>query len=358
MASSYPPKRGLGDRVRRAAARFRGPGAWRAWGGLMLLLLLVAYLIYIFTRSGLPEIDVRALLAEITLRDLALAALLYGITLVFAVVGWALIMGTLSGYRGMFEHARIYILTSVTRRLPGTFWYMLGRVVLYERLGIARGLTAVASGLEFAAMVLGGLLVTLLSWPLVFGAQNLNPAVLLIPLLACAVLLNPPLVRALIRRFGRAAGTPPVRYRQMLLWVAVYAVIWCVGGVLLFVLVRAVAPVPLSTLPVIIGVWATAGVAAVLFFSFLPFGLGAAEVTTAALLSPFVAPDEALFVALALRVILTICELGYGLLGGLLYLPDLLARRGPFAPPPELDPHQEAVQPEEVAVRAAGIPPK
>lgn len=348
------------NRLRRLAVRFRGPGAWRAWTGLGLLLLLAAYLGYILARNGAPEMDLRALLARITPGDVALVALIYGLTLVIAVLAWGLIIGSLSGYWGWMEHARIYVFTSLTRRLPGpgTFWHTLGRVVLYERLGVPRGLTAVAGGLEFVALVLGGVLVALLTWPLVFGGQGLSPVLLLIPLLACAVLLNPPLVRALIRRVGRAAGTPPVRYRQLMLWVGIFALIWCVGGLLLFVLVRAVAPIPLSLLPAIIGVWATAGVASTLFFSFLPFGLGATEVTLTALLSPFVAPGEAFFIALALRVILTFCELGYGLLGGLLYLPDLIAHRGPFAPPPEPEARQEEEKPEEVYGPAPGIAPE
>lgn len=346
------------SRLRRLAGRFRGPGAWRAWGGLTLLLLLAAYLVYTFTRGGAADLDLGALLARLRPADLALATLIYGVTLAFAICAWTLVIGALSGYWNLFEHLRIYCITSVTRRLPGTFWYMLGRVVLYERLGVPRGLTAVAGGLEYVAMILGGLLVTLVTWPLALGGQSLNPAVLVGSLVVCAILLNPPLVRALVRRFGQRAGSRPVRYRQVLLWVAVFALIWCIGGVLLFVIARAVVPLSPATLPAIIGVWTATGLASTIFFSFLPFGLGATEVTLATLLSPFVPPGEALFIALVLRVVLTVSELGYGMLGGLLYLPDLLARRGPFAPVDPADPHQDAVESGEVSGAAPGVTPK
>lgn len=344
-------------RLRRFSDRFHGPGAWRAWSGLLLLLLLLAYLVYV-VRTAPPAIELRALLARLSPGDLATAALLYGLVLAVAILGWSLIIGTLSACWSVFEHTRIYTVTAVTRRLPGTFWYMLGRVVLYERLGVPRGLTALASGLEFVAMVLGGTLVALLTWPLVLGGQTLNPLLVLLPLLIAALLLNPPLVRSLVRRFGRSAGAPAVRYRQVLLWIGVFALTWYIGGVLLFVVTRAVTPLPLSRLPAIVGVWAVAGVAATLFFSFLPFGLGATELTLAALLTPFVPTGEALFIALVMRVILTACELGYGLLGGLLYLPDLLARRGPFAAQIEQAAHQDAAESEEVLAPARGIPPK
>lgn len=328
---------GLRRALQRLAQKFRGRSAWRAWSGLGLILLLLAYLGYVLRSVDAGTFDLGGLLSRLAFADVGVIALLYGITLVLAILTWGLIIGSISGYHRPFEDTRSYLLTSVTRRLPGTFWYMLGRVVLYERLGVARGLTALASGLEFLAMVLGGVLIALLTWPLAFGGQRISLLGLLITLVACAALLNPPLVRALIRRFGQTAGAPPVRYRQLLLWVTLYGLIWCVGGLILFVLVRAVQPLPVHMLPAMIGIWATAGVAATLFFSFLPFGLGATEVTMAAMLSPFVAPDEALFIAVALRVILTLCELAYGLLGGLLYLPDLLARRGPFASPPDAE---------------------
>ena len=345
-------------RLERLRSRFRGPGAWRAWSGLGLLLLLASYVVYMLTRGGLPELDLRELFTRLRPADLALASLIYGLNLVIAIGVWALIIGSLSGYWRMFEHVRIYCITTITRRLPGTFWYMLGRVVLYERLGVARGLTAVAGGLDFVAMILGGLLVMLLTWPLMLGGQSLNPALLLATLGLCALLLNPPLVRALIRRFGHSSGTPPVRYRQLLLWVAIFALIWAIGGLQLFVVVRAVTPLPLTALPAIIGVWAASGIAATIFFSFLPFGLGATELTLAALLSPFVPPTEALFIAFVMRVVLTLSEIGYGLLGGLLYLPDLIARRGPFAPLIAQGSHQDAAESEEVYAVAPGIPPK
>lgn len=344
--------------LRRLRARLSGPGAWRTWSGLALLLLLAAYVFYMLTRSGLPEIDPRELLGRIHPADLGLFALIYGLNLTIAIGAWALIIGSVSGYWRTFEHLRIYCITTITRRLPGAVWHILGRVVLYERLGVPRGLTAVAGGLEFAAIILAGLLVMIVTWPLMLGGQTLDPALLLASLAVCALLLNPPLVRYLIRRFGRAGGAAPVRYREVMLWVSVFAVVWALGGLQLFVIVRAVTPLPLSALPAMIGVWSAAGIASTVFFSFLPFGLGATELTLASLLSPFVPPAEALLIALVMRVMLTLSEIGYGLLGGLLYLPDLVARRGPFAPADSEDPHQEAVESEEVYGTAPGIPPK
>jgi hypothetical protein len=316
----------LGARVR---AKLMGPGRWRTWLGLILLVALLSYALFAILWRELPALNLRELFSRVSLGDVALALAVYSLDLALAVAGWALILGMLGGFWRPLDHLRIYTLTTMTRRLPGTFWYILGRVVLYERLGVARAVTAVAGGFEFAATVIGGLLVAILTWPLVLSSQGVSIVWLLLALGLCAALLNPPTVRWAVRRLSPDHHTPAVRYRHLLGWVLVYAAVWAVGGVLLHVIVRAIHPLPLGQLPAMMGVWAVHGVVAMLLFSFVPFGLGVTELTLATLLSPFVPADEALFVALLMRALLTLCELGYGLLGAALSLPDLTRRPEP-----------------------------
>jgi uncharacterized membrane protein YbhN (UPF0104 family) len=320
----------------RVRARLSGPGGWRTWLGLLLLLGLLSYaLLMIFWRE-LPEMNLRELFGRISAADAALAFGVYSLDLALAIAGWVLIQGMLSGYWHPLDHFRIYTLTTMTRRLPGSFWYILGRVVLYERLGVARGVTAVAGGFEYAATILGGVLVALVTWPLVLGGQGVSPLWPLLLLLACAALLNPPMVRWAVRKLSPDHHTPAVRYRHLVAWVLLYALVWSVGGLLLFVVIGALRPLPLAQLPAIVGVWAASGLASMLIFNFVPLGLGVTEITLAALLSPYIAADEALFAALLMRALLTLSELGYGLVGALLSLPELLR---PVAPSPPHSPH-------------------
>lgn len=335
--------------VRRLRARLRGPGAWRLWAGLFLAAALLAYTVYTFLYSDQPAVDLGELLARVGLADLGLALLVYSVALLIAIAGWGVILGKLSGYWRPYDHLRIYCLTAITRRLPGTFWYVLGRMAMYERLGVPRAITALAGGFEFATNVIGGILVALLAWPLMLNASQLDLRWLLLPLVLGLLLLNPPLVRWMVRRLSPRHVSPMVRYRHLLAWVLIFAAVWCVGGLLLFVLIRAVTPLPLAQLPAVIGIWATAGVAATLVFSFVPFGLGATELTLAALLGPLLPPAEALFVAVLMRVFLTAVEFGYAVLGGLLSLSDLrpTSARG----------RHNAEKPEEVLEARTVIPP-
>jgi hypothetical protein len=316
--------------VSRLAARMRakltGPGRWRTWLGLTLLVALLCYALFAILWHELPSLNLRELFSRVSLGDVVLALAIYSLDLALAVAGWGIILGMLSGFWRPIDHLRIYTLTVITRRLPGTFWYIVGRVVLYERLGVARSVTALAGGFEFAATVIGGLLVAIVTWPLVLSAQGVSLWWLLLALGLCAALLNPPAVRWAVRRLSPDHHTPAVRYRHLLAWVFLYALVWAFGGVLLHAMVRAIYPLPLEQLPAMIGVWAVHGVMAMLLFSFVPFGLGVTELTLATLLSPFVPAAEAFFVALLMRALLTLFELAYGVLGAALSFSDLSKR--------------------------------
>jgi hypothetical protein len=312
---------------------------------MALLTALTGYAFYASLWKELPNLNIAELLSRLNLNDILIAFTVYSIDLVLAIIAWIVIIGMMSGYWRVLPHTGIYLLTNITRRLPGTFWYVVGRLVLYERVGIPRSTTVLASGMEFAATVVAGLVVALTAWPLVLSTTNIAPYWFLLPLCAGIALLSPPPVRALMRRFAPEHAAN-IRYRHLLTWVLLYVVVWIGGGVILFVLVNAVQPQPLSALPAIVGVWAAAGVAAILLFSFVPFGLGVTEITLATLLSPFLSTTEALFVALVLRVLATLAELFYGLIGVGITVYSVRYVNNTFGLPQEYIAHSSAEMPE------------
>lgn len=341
----------------RLKAKLRSPGAWRVWFGLILLAGITSYAFFVIIWRELPQMDLGELFSRVGPGEFGATLVLYAIALALAVGGWRSILGRLSGFWGLADHARIYCLTTVTRRLPGSFWYLLGRVMLYERLGVGRASTALAVGLEFAAIGVSGLIVALITWPLMIGVSALNPFWLIIPLIACVALLNPPVVQAMVRRFS-PQGSAHVSYGQLLLWVGIYALIWAIGGLLLFILATAIHPLPLTALPGVIGTWAIVGLVGSYFFSFLPFNMGATELTLATLLSALMPGGEALFVAVLLRAVFTLNELAYALLAGLFSLPTLRDLLRDARRTKNRTPLPDAEKPEEVAERAPVLPQK
>ncbi|HEU5014463.1 MAG TPA: YbhN family protein [Roseiflexaceae bacterium] len=291
----------------------------RFWGALIAMFVVSALSVYALhgvLRSG-GEIDFWQVIARIDARMFLFSSLVYAVALALAVVGWGWIISALSGVWNWPQHIRIYCITAITRRLPGTMWYILGRVVMYERLGVGRALVAVGGGLEYAMILTSGLLVALLMWPLALPGQSISPLWLVGGLLLGCAALHPRTLRAVVRRLSPNSAPLHIRYRDLLGWALVYAGVWCFGGGVLYVLATTIHPLTLAALPVIIGIWATAGIVTS-FTTFIPFGLGVQELTLTALLGNMVgSPAEALVVALLMRFILTINEVLWALVAGL-----------------------------------------
>lgn len=291
----------------------------RFWGALIAMFVVSAlsvYALYGVLRSG-GEIDFWQLIERIDLRMFVLSSVIYAVALALAVIGWGWIISVLSGVWNWPQHVRIYCITAITRRLPGTMWYILGRVVMYERLGVGRALVAVGGGLEYAMILTAGLLVALLMWPLALPGQSISLWWLVGGLLFGCAALHPRTLRAIVSRLSPNTAPLAIRYRDLLGWVLVYAGVWCFGGGVLYVLAATIHPLPRMALPMIIGIWASAGIVTS-FTTFIPFGLGVQELTLTALLGNLVgSPAEALVVALLMRLVLTINEVLWALVAGL-----------------------------------------
>jgi len=315
----------------------RSKGVWGALAGTCIIMLVGGYALYGMLRTDTQGLTFEQLRAHLTPALLFQASVVYVLDLVLAIAGWVLIIGTLSGFWRWPTQARIYCINSVTRRLPGSMWYLLGRVVMYEKFGIPRSLTLIASGIEYVTTLLGGLLVAALAWPLVLTDSRISPFWLLAGLALGGLLLNPPMLRAIVKRLSPQTHALNLRYRHLVGWIAFYGLVWCGGGGILFVLANALHPLPLGALPTIIGVWSAAALLPQLL-TFLPFGLGVQEITLSALLAPFIGGTEAIVVALLMRAVLTLNEVLWACIAAAIRLPGnpSAAPYLPLAPMTEL----------------------
>src|SRR5262249_33121915 len=148
---------------------------WGGLAGLLILSLLIAYALYSLRRGGTAGPNTfYDLIEHIGFGTFITTGLLYASILMPAIIAWGWIVGVVSGVWSWSYHFRIYCVTTITKRLPGSFWYMFGRVFMYERLGVSRSQTIIAGGLEYALIILGGLLVSVVTWPLALSSQALN----------------------------------------------------------------------------------------------------------------------------------------------------------------------------------------
>ena len=242
---------------------------------------------------------------------LAVAFLLYSVALALTVQGWGLLMARLGAEQPWRKHFYIYSLTILAQRLPGVFWHVLGRMALYQKQGVTKRIVAAVSGLELILMLIAGILVTLLALPLMAPSDLSRPGLLLGGLLLGVLLVHPRTLRFLLGRLKVGGESMPgMRYRDSALLVGLYAIVWALGGMILFAIVMAVYPVPWNTFPGILGAWSLSGVIASIS-TFTPSGFGLREISLSVLLTPFMPAGMSAVIAIATRVFLSLCELAW-----------------------------------------------
>jgi len=244
----------------------------------------------------------------------ALSFILYSLALGVAIRGWGSIMERLGGPSSFRNNARIYCLSSLARRLPGTIWFIAGRVYWYEKEGVAKSITSAGVLWEMILMILSGLLVYLSSLPLCPDLYSEGTSFLLLLSIPLGIAVIHPTalgigLNFLLRKLGRRQVLiSKVSHKDTLGWLFLYALVWIMGGMILFLFTSAFHPMSIIHLPALIDIWALSGVTACLIF-FVPAGLGIKEVTLALLLSRYLPLPMATVIVLLLRVWLTLSEL-------------------------------------------------
>lgn len=280
---------------------------WR-WAkvGLTGLCLVVVGMIVYYERKVLAQ-HIQAV--DLTLLLEALGW--YMADLAIYVIAWASILSKLEGQIGFLDHVRIFCLSNAVKRLPGTLWYIGGRVVLYRKAGVAARSVLVASGVEAVLIWLSGMLVAI---P-IFITSRLNLLGLWagvgVALLILLTALNPRTLRWIVAHTTREKAFTPVGLRDVCLWLTLYVIGWLAGGLLLFSVIGMFQPLSLGRLPAVVGIWALSGVLSMLTMA-LPSSLGVMEITLTTLLSTIVPRGLAVLVALSVRGLTTVLDLLWG----------------------------------------------
>jgi hypothetical protein len=233
---------------------------------------------------------------------LALSFVVYTLELGLVTLSWNSIMGRLAGLSDLRKNLKIYWSANLGKLLPGTVWYIAGRAYLYEQEGVAKAVTAMNSVLELVLLVLAGAVVSLSFLPFLSASQWLKKPLVLVAMVPLGLLLvHPWTIGGLWRRVGRAEMSEPLRWRDTLTWLAIYAGVWMGGGLVLYCAINAFYALPLAYLPQVIGVWALSELTTYLSLV-SPSGLGIREVALSVLLGYYVPAPLAVVVALTVRI--------------------------------------------------------
>jgi hypothetical protein len=252
---------------------------------------------------------------------LAISLLPHALGLGLGALGWGLIVRQLDSGQRLRRSIRVYMLSNVGRNLPGGVWHMLARVYLHKHTGLSGWSTAAAASIELALAVWAGA-ATYAIGSLAGSGSPVIPNGWLLALMVCeGLLLLPPvfnrLTNWLVSR-SSIEGRPPVRAsaRTIVAWIALYLVILYIGGLALFAVTNAVYPLGVEGLPQVVGAWGAAVVVGGLTF-WIPFRLGIRDGVLALALSVHIPLAAAIIVAALWRVLVSLSELVWAGLVGL-----------------------------------------
>ena len=228
-----------------------------------------------------PQISTYLLTARVSFFVYAL--LVYLLTLGAVIVGWTMIMRSLGSKLPVVLHMQIYNITLVARRLPGTIWYVGGRIMMYRSVGESTSLVAFASAIELFVTIMTGAVIGI-----VLVAGKFDPGFGVNWLLYSGIFIGilfsyPPIVRQFLKKAGYHQ-VELVTWRKSILWYFSYAMMWLLGGIMFILIVNAFQPMTADTLVYLIGGWSLSGALGLMTF-FLPSTFGVMDISIVVFLS-------------------------------------------------------------------------
>lgn len=289
---------------------------WRTWamrGAQALVAVLVVFFVYRsvsvqLAKSRFLELHFSAGYLVAAWAVIALYYLLFagGLLLVIRAMGYP------ARYRDIFK---LSFAANLGKYLPGGVWQVAGKVAMARQAGVDRHAALVATTVESAVSVTGGLLLFLTTT--VLGApfpSDVPKWPLYALMVGIFVALQPQIfarVVALGMRLLKIEGEPPhLRFRAIVALVLYYAAIWVVAGAGFWLFTRSLTADPGASVFAYAGYYAAAAVGGLLVL-FVPAGLGVREGFLVTLMGGVVSGGVAVawVVAFAARVWSTAMEL-------------------------------------------------
>jgi len=285
-------------------------GRWvQALGGLLVIVFVARYLIRNWETIRAEPVTWRLSPGWITL-SLAIVLATYALL----AESWRRMLAGWGPRLGFLEAARIWVISSMGKYLPGKVWAIAGMALLAERRGIPPA-TATASALLLQIVSIGtGALLVGATGVAVLETHRPGSRLALGLILAASaaglvVVLSPPLARRLLARISRRPDqrvTP--RPGALAFGVAANLAAWVAYGVALWCLARGL--LPSAELPIADAIGGFAGsYLAGLLFLLAPGGLGVREGVLIWMLQDRIGPANALVLAGVSRIGMTVADL-------------------------------------------------
>ena len=274
---------------------------------LLFIIIWIVFLISLLWVSWQNHQVILPYLAGANLIYLIGVLFSYAVSLSTVVIVWALIMTKFKVPVNFWTNAHVYCLTLAARRLPGTIWYIGGRLIVYQRLKVLKSVVLVASIFEFILLLLSGGITGVLFFSIAGVIDSFLAIAAMVGIIAISLFLFLPLVQKYTTKVNGSEIFRSIPVLTIFSWLLIYVVTWIMGGIMVVYLVKIFQVVESSDYSFIIGAWAISGVAGALTL-FLPSSFGVTEISLTALLSWIMPFPLAGVIAISARLITMILE--------------------------------------------------
>jgi len=264
--------------------------------------------------------EVKNTITELNWWTLAASSVFIFLGMGAAVRAWQHALGALEQPIPAFDAARAYLVGQLGKYLPGSVWAFVLQTELVRRAGVSRAAGFVAVLVTVGLSTTSALVVGLFGLPALFEVSTVAAVgvIILVPIaLVCAY---PPvltrLVNLALKLLRRTPLHKPLTMHKIALALGWCAASWVLYGIQLWLLASSSAGFEIRGLVQCIGALALGMCAGVVVFV-VPSGIGVREAVIVAALSPFMDAGVALGLALASRLLFTLCEVFAGVVAAL-----------------------------------------
>lgn len=201
------------------------------------LLAVYALVIFVIASSWHEAV---AYIRQIRVEFLIGAFLCYLFSFLLHAAVWNLVISYMSGYADTIHHLWVFCYNVLIRRLPGSWWYVLGRTEMNQSQGISKRITLIATLYEFTLLVGSSVVVLIATLAFIYRP------ILLLPV-GLALFIGFALsVRSIFQFVARrhlqeqVVTLPAIRLRQVIVWLALYSLSWLSGSLILILVIQSV----------------------------------------------------------------------------------------------------------------------
>lgn len=275
---------------------------WK-WVGQALTVAAFVYIIILLVYSGFQIVEINW---RLYWQAAIISLVLYFISLLIQFFAWVRMLSFHN--KASWQDVVIYTRVILLRRLPGGVWHWVGRTAMYsESTPIPGRVIMVASFIEWAMLILVAGSIAITGFDFLSIYLRLPVSVLLLVLAGILGFTWQPSTRNWLWRSA-----------ETILWVAIYASAWLLGGMIFYSFFLATGGEGLSWLRAW-WVWAISGGSSMLLF-IVPGGSGIREILLTWVLNPYLPVASVILIAILIRILFIFGDIIWGYLGLMLSL--------------------------------------